>query len=72
MRTASKLIALIALVVAGCSDTGKVKVPDHEGALKSSAAVRAETRLKSFWRQERMLRAVVSRNICISTPSSTP
>ena len=37
-----------------------------------SSAVLEETRLKSDDRHERRLRAVVSRNICIKTPSSTP
>ena len=36
------------------------------------SAVFPETRLKSFWRHERTFRALVSRNICIKTPSSTP
>lgn len=44
MRVPVKLIGLAALIAAGCADTGKVEVPDHEGALKSSAAVRAERR----------------------------
>ena len=44
MRTPVKLIGLAALVVAGCGDAGKVEVPDHEGALKSTAAVRADRR----------------------------
>ncbi len=44
MRVPVKLIGLAALVAAGCADTGKVEVPDQEGALKSSAAVRAERR----------------------------
>ena len=35
-------------------------------------AVLEDTRLKSPERQERRFRAFVSRNICISTPSSTP
>jgi cytochrome c-type protein NapB len=44
MRTPVKLVAIAALVVAGCGDADRVEVPDHEGALKSSAAVRAERR----------------------------
>ena len=44
MRVPVKLLGLVALIAAGCADTGKVEVPDHEGALKSSAAVRAERR----------------------------
>jgi len=41
-------------------------------AAQISSAVRPDTREKSFARQPRRFRAVVSRNICISTPSSTP
>jgi cytochrome c-type protein NapB len=37
-------MALVALVAAGCSDPDKVPVPDREGAVKSTAAVRAERR----------------------------
>ena len=45
MRTPVRLIALAALIAAaGCADTGKVRVPDREGALKSTAAVRADRR----------------------------
>ena len=39
---------------------------------QTSSTMRLETREKSFIRQPRRLRALVSRNICISTPSSTP
>ena len=35
-------------------------------------AVREVTRLKSLMRHERKFRPLVSRNICIRTPSSTP
>lgn len=35
---------LTALAVAGCSDQGKVPVPDRDGAAKSTASVRAERR----------------------------
>jgi hypothetical protein len=41
---AVSLTALVALVAAGCSDPGKVPVPDREGVVKSTAAVRAERR----------------------------
>ena len=44
MRIPVRLICLAALIAAGCADTGKVKVPDQEGALKSTAAVRADRR----------------------------
>ena len=37
-------LAAAALVAAGCAESGKVPVPDREGALKSTAAVRAERR----------------------------
>jgi cytochrome c-type protein NapB len=43
-RAAVPLMALVALVAAGCSDPGKVPVPDREGAVKSTASVRAERR----------------------------
>ncbi len=43
-RAALSLAALAALVAAGCADTGKVPVPDREGAVKSTASVRAERR----------------------------
>jgi hypothetical protein len=44
VRAAAGLTALVALVAAGCSDPGKVPVPDREGAVKSTASVRAERR----------------------------
>jgi cytochrome c-type protein NapB len=44
MRIPVRLIGLAALIAAGCADAGKVKVPDREGALKSTAAVRADRR----------------------------
>jgi cytochrome c-type protein NapB len=44
VRATVSLTALAALALAGCSDTGKVPVPDREGAVKSTAAVRAERR----------------------------
>ena len=44
VRAAVSLTALAVLVAAGCSDTGKVAVPDREGAVKSTASVRAERR----------------------------
>ena len=44
VRAAVSLAAVVALVAAGCSDTGKVAVPDREGAVKSTASVRAERR----------------------------
>ena len=44
MRSPAKLVAVAALVLAGCGDADTVEVPDHEGAFKSSAAVRAERR----------------------------
>ena len=44
VRVAPSLTALAALVATGCSDTGKVPVPDREGAVKSTAVVRAERR----------------------------
>ena len=44
VRAAVSLTALAALVAAGCSDPGKVPVPDREGAVKSTAVVRAERR----------------------------
>ena len=44
VRAAAWLTALVALVAAGCSDPGKVPVPDREGAVKSTASVRAERR----------------------------
>lgn len=44
VRAAVSLTALVALVAAGCSDPGKVPVPDREGAVKSAASVRAERR----------------------------
>ena len=34
----------VAVVAAGCSDPGKVAVPDREGAVKSTAAVRVDRR----------------------------
>jgi nitrate reductase cytochrome c-type subunit len=43
-RAALSFVALTALVAAGCSDPGKVPVPDREGAVKSTASVRAERR----------------------------
>lgn len=44
VRAAVSLAAVVALVAAGCSDAGKVAVPDREGAVKSTASVRAERR----------------------------
>jgi hypothetical protein len=44
VRAAVPLLALVALVAAGCSDPDKVPVPDRDGAVKSTAAVRAERR----------------------------
>lgn len=44
MRPPVTLVVIAAIVAAGCGDTSTVEVPDHEGALKSSAAVRAERR----------------------------
>lgn len=44
LRAAVSLTALAALALAGCSEKGQVPVPDREGALKSTAAVRAERR----------------------------
>lgn len=44
LRAAVPMMALGALVAAGCSDAGKVPVPDREGAVKSTASVRAERR----------------------------
>ncbi len=44
VRAAVSLMALVALVAAACTDTGKVAVPDREGAVKSTASVRAERR----------------------------
>jgi nitrate reductase cytochrome c-type subunit len=44
VRAAVSLAAVVALVAAGCSDPGKVPVPDREGAVKSTAGVRAERR----------------------------
>ena len=44
VRAAVSLLALVALVAAGCSDPGKVPVPDRDGAVKSTASVRAERR----------------------------
>ena len=40
--------------------------------LQTSAAVRVETRLNSAPRKPDRLRLLVSRSICIITPSSTP
>ena len=48
------------------------RLSDTRAFLQISSAVRDDTRLKSPDRHERRLRAVVSRSICISTPSSTP
>ena len=44
VRAAVSLTVLAVLVAAGCTDTGKVPVPDREGAVKSTPAVRAERR----------------------------
>jgi cytochrome c-type protein NapB len=44
MRAQVTLVVIAAIVAAGCGDSSTVEVPDHEGALKSSAAVRAERR----------------------------
>ena len=44
VRAAVPLLALVALVAAGCSDPDKVPVPDRDGAVKSTASVRAERR----------------------------
>ena len=48
------------------------RLPGTFARAQISSAMRPETRLKSLCRQARRLRALVSRNICISTPSSTP
>ena len=42
--TVRAAVSLMALVAAGCTDTGKVPVPDREGAVKSTASVRAQRR----------------------------
>jgi cytochrome c-type protein NapB len=44
LRAATSFTTLAVLVAAGCSDTSKVPVPDREGAVKSTAAVRADRR----------------------------
>jgi cytochrome c-type protein NapB len=44
VRAAVSLTAMAALLAAGCSDAGQVAVPDREGAVKSTAAVRADRR----------------------------
>ena len=44
VRAAVSLTAVLALVAAGCSDTGKISVPGREGAVKSTASVRADRR----------------------------
>jgi len=44
VRAAVSLTAMAVLVAAACTDTGKVAVPDREGAVKSTASVRAERR----------------------------
>jgi len=44
MRAPAVLCAVAAILVSGCADTGKVEVPDRDGALKSSAVVRADRR----------------------------
>ena len=44
VRAAVSLVAAVAVVAAGCSDPGQVPVPDREGAVKSTASVRAERR----------------------------
>ena len=47
---------------------GAARGRDAWRARRSPSAIRGDTRLKSLCRQERRLRALVSRNICISTP----
>jgi hypothetical protein len=48
------------------------RLGDTPAVSQMVAEVLDDTRLKSPERHERTLRALVSRNICISTPSSTP
>ena len=42
MRALVKAALLAALLVGACANADSVEVPDHDGAMKSSAAVRAE------------------------------
>lgn len=44
MRIPVTLCTVAVILASGCADTGKVEVPDRDGALKSSAVVRADRR----------------------------